>query len=220
MGRKAHRPPQGCGERERRSDRNEHPDTARRRTDTTWTHSRARLPMGGIRRGALRHLVVLVLLLAGTTDCWGAAPAGARTAPLAPSPSPQPTPVKFYVVADTGGGQREYLFDIAARTLGDGRRYPEIFELNKGRLQPDGQRLEDPAVINAGWVLLLPADAGGRGVQQGILPTFGASPPLGQRSEAAREGSGNDKAVESVVRGIAFVVVVLLMSFAVHLLRR
>jgi hypothetical protein len=62
---------------------------------------------------------------------------------------------------------------IAARTLGNGSRYREIFNLNKGRRQPNGGRLENPGVIEPGWVLKLPPDAAGPGVHFGTLPTSG-----------------------------------------------
>ncbi|SFE94979.1 LysM peptidoglycan-binding domain-containing protein [Blastococcus tunisiensis] len=54
---------------------------------------------------------------------------------------------------------RDTLGRIAARTLGDWERFDEIFELNRGRPQPDGRELTDARVIRPGWVLTLPADA-------------------------------------------------------------
>lgn len=49
------------------------------------------------------------------------------------------------------------LSSIAAEELGSPRRYPEIFDLNDGAVQPDGRRLEDPNLIVPGWALDLPA---------------------------------------------------------------
>ncbi len=57
--------------------------------------------------------------------------------------------------------RRDTLWDIAERHLGDPLRWPEIFELNKGRLQPDGRELKQAHWIFPGWVLLLPPDATG-----------------------------------------------------------
>jgi hypothetical protein len=71
---------------------------------------------------------------------------------------------KYYVVKAAKNGQREYLFQIAVATLGDGNRYREIFELNRDREQPGGGRLTDPTELRPGWVLLLPKDATGPGV--------------------------------------------------------
>ncbi len=45
---------------------------------------------------------------------------------------------------------------IAERELGDADLWAWLFELNKGRLMPDGQRLEWPDELRAGWVLVLP----------------------------------------------------------------
>jgi hypothetical protein len=71
---------------------------------------------------------------------------------------------RYYIVKAAENGQREYLFQIAVATLGNGNRYREIFELNRDREQPDGGRLTDPMELRPGWVLLLPKDATGPGV--------------------------------------------------------
>jgi hypothetical protein len=72
-------------------------------------------------------------------------------------------------VQSSNNGEPEFLFAIAQRYLGDGDRFDEIFELNKGRRQPDGGALTVPTSLNPGWVLILPADAEGPGVQFGRL---------------------------------------------------
>src|SRR5581483_4979111 len=51
------------------------------------------------------------------------------------------------------------LWDLAERYLGDGYRATELFELNRGRPQPDGGALTDPGVIRPGWVLQIPRPA-------------------------------------------------------------
>ncbi|MEP7025844.1 MAG: hypothetical protein ABJB47_19005, partial [Actinomycetota bacterium] len=89
---------------------------------------------------------------------------------LAAAASPSPARVKLYVVPRRRHGKPVTLYGIAARTLGDGTRFMEIFRLNKGRLQPAGGRLKNPLVIHAGWVLELPKDAHGPGVHLGRLP--------------------------------------------------
>lgn len=73
---------------------------------------------------------------------------------------------RHYYVVGTG----DYLFRIAVRTLGDGNRYPEIYQLNEGRVQDDGASLTDPVVLHPGWILLLPDDASGGSVRIGPLP--------------------------------------------------
>jgi DNA-binding SARP family transcriptional activator len=65
------------------------------------------------------------------------------------------------------------LWDIAVRFLGDGERWHEIYDLNRGKPQPDGGRLTDPNLIYSGWVLALPASP---------APPAGHHPPAGSRS--------------------------------------
>jgi hypothetical protein len=68
---------------------------------------------------------------------------------------------KLYRVQPPHGRHHDSLWEIAQRHLGDGRRYKEIFELNKDRVQPDGTRLTHAALIRPGWILMMPADATG-----------------------------------------------------------
>ena len=85
--------------------------------------------------------------------------------------------VKYYVVAASYAGQPETLTAIAKRYLGSGDRSSEIFNLNANRTQPDGARLTNPDQLRAGWVLVLPWDAVGAEVRQGIPPSAPASRP-------------------------------------------
>ncbi len=69
------------------------------------------------------------------------------------------------VAADDDQVQRTYrvrpgdtLSEISKALLGDANRYPEIFDLNKGKLQPGGGRLTDPNLIEPGLVLKIPTD--------------------------------------------------------------
>jgi hypothetical protein len=164
-------------------------------------------------RGAVPWLLCVVILAAVGIGA-------ARGAAAEPTPSPsaeQAGSVKYYIVGHTGTGEREYLFQIAAWTLGDGRRYMEIFELNKDRLQPDGRRLEDPLVLMPGWVLILPPDADGPGVFFGPPPIFGSA-----QASATSAQSGTESAWpgEGMVRAVALVVVTVILGVALHLLRR
>ena len=127
----------------------------------------------------------------------------------APAASADPTPttqqqgpsVKFFVVPAPQNGKTEFLFDIAQQTLGDGNRFPEIVELNRGRLQPDGGALDSPDAIEPGWILQLPPDAKGTGVQFGPLPqvtpptpTAASAQPVPPRSAATpTSGHGPDE---------------------------
>ena len=49
------------------------------------------------------------------------------------------------------------LWRIARIHLGSGDRWREIFDLNRGRVQPDGRSLRNPDLIQIGWVLELPS---------------------------------------------------------------
>ena len=143
-------------------------------------------------------LAVSAALAAGPALAAARAPAQAHAA-ASPSPSASPSParVKYYVVPRARHGQPPVtLYAIALTTLGNGSRFQEIFDLNKGRAQPNGGRLEDPQSIHAGWVLQLPPDASGPGVHIGRLPGTGkkhhaqASPsPSAQPTVPAAPGS-------------------------------
>ena len=76
-----------------------------------------------------------------------------------------PTAEKIYVVEPPVGRFHESLWEIAQKHLGDGRRYREIFELNKDHVQPDGSKLTIASLIRPGWVLRMPSDAHGPGIR-------------------------------------------------------
>jgi len=151
----------------------------------------AKVPLGGLNQLLARQLVAAVLLLttsaaglaptrlglgggvpprppAATVQAGGAAAApaagatadGEAEAVLADATEPRRAR-KLYVVRPPQGRHHESLWEIAERHLGDGRRYPEIFELNRGREQPDGDRLTLASLIRPGWVLVMPPDAVG-----------------------------------------------------------
>ena len=72
---------------------------------------------------------------------------------------------KIYVVKPPVGRYHESLWEIAQNHLGNGLRYREIFEMNKDHPQPDGTRLTMASLIRPGWVLRMPRDAYGPGVE-------------------------------------------------------
>lgn len=139
---------------------------------------------------ALRSIVVaLVFALAGPIGVGVAAqPAAAR--PVQQLRAEPGDPVKWYRVRASFDGQEEYLFEIAERFLGAGDRLDEIFRLNQGRLQPDGQRLTVPDVIEAGWVLRLPDDAEGPGVQFSPLPVVASAPAAASSADPRASSAG------------------------------
>ncbi len=91
---------------------------------------------------------------------------------------------KVYTVQAPKDGYHDNLWDIAERHLGDGRRYHEIYELNKDVQQPDGRRLELARLIQPGWELKMPDDAVGLTV----------APPPVEQAPAAPAPSGTDTA--------------------------
>jgi DNA-binding SARP family transcriptional activator len=60
---------------------------------------------------------------------------------------------------DPAIGVYDSLWRMAERKLGDGNRWPEIYELNKGKPQPDGGTFTHPGRIFPGEEMMLPVDA-------------------------------------------------------------
>lgn len=87
---------------------------------------------------------------------------------------------KVYTVAAPVNGYHDNLWDIASKHLGDGRRYKEIFELNKNLLQPDGGKLHLARLIQPGWHLVMPDDA--TGVAKLAVPVA-STPTQGPRAD-------------------------------------
>jgi membrane-anchored mycosin MYCP len=92
--------------------------------------------------------------------------------------------VKFYRVTASYQGAPETLTEIAARFLGGDARASEIFNLNSGRAQADGQTLADPNRLNPGWVLVMPWDAVGVDIQYGV--PGGSGPATGAPTAPGR----------------------------------
>ena len=86
----------------------------------------------------MRWAVLAVLVLVGI---WLVPTGPAHAAPAETG--------RYYVVGPPVDGQREYLYAIALRTLGNGNRYREIVDLNTGRAQPDGETFTDG--LGVGW---------------------------------------------------------------------
>ena len=100
---------------------------------------------------------------------------------------------KIYVVQPPVGRFHESLWEIAQKFLGDGRRYREIYELNSGRVQADGSKLTIASLIRPGWVLQLPADAHGPGIEMAHVPAAAGMEPAVRGAAATtpgRDGAG------------------------------
>jgi hypothetical protein len=151
----------------------------------------ARVPLAGGTQAVAHRLVTAALLLFTATVALSPAithHAAARPQPVAVAVMPgaaapgqhggpiaaelaisrdhaRPSVRKIYVVKPPIGRYHESLWEIADNHLGDGRRYPEIYELNKDHVQPDGSRLTIASLIRPGWVLHMPRDAHGPGIE-------------------------------------------------------
>jgi hypothetical protein len=178
----------------------------------------------GFSRTAARMAAAGLVITAIFAAVWTGSPASASSsAPRSPAAAAtSPTTVKYYIVPKAGNGGAQSLFTIAAKTLGDGNRYLEIFDLNKGRLQADGGRLTSPQSIKAGWVLELPANASGPGVHTGPLPgsTPPATPPASHRPTQAAAASSAGLPVGEAIAGGGALVVIAGAGLAVMLGRR
>lgn len=99
---------------------------------------------------------------------------------------------KLYRVQPPQGRNHDSLWEIADRHLGDGRRYKEIYELNKDRVQPDGQKLTEASLIRPGWILEMPADATGGDLITEMPPsTAGSSSTVTGSSAQTSAGSSS-----------------------------
>lgn len=94
---------------------------------------------------------------------------------------------KMYTVKTPKDGYHDNLWDIAEKHLGDGRRYTEIYELNKDRPQVDGRKLELARLIQPGWELVMPDDA--VGVEQVAPPAAQEAPAAPTDTDASAEMS-------------------------------
>jgi hypothetical protein len=120
----------------------------------------------------------------------------AGTAPARREATATPHGTKQYVVMPPQGRHHDSLWDISERYLGSGIRYREVFELNRGRLQPDGSKLTLESLIRPGWTLIMPADASGEGLIEvtSDMPAHDPSVPAtgaDAHSSAAHAGPGS-----------------------------
>ncbi|MGW5053961.1 BTAD domain-containing putative transcriptional regulator [Actinokineospora sp. NPDC004072] len=88
-------------------------------------------------------------------------------------------PAKSAVVRpfDSRTGVYDSLWRMAERTLGDGRRWSEIYRLNQGKSRPGGGAFTNPDLVFPGEVMALPEDAVVRGTPPARLPAEPVTPP-------------------------------------------
>lgn len=81
-----------------------------------------------------------------------------QVAAPATQPAQQAPATTTYVVPDDGKGPDTY-WDIAEAHCGGGEHWTQVWDLNRGRTQPDGAVMNDPGLLKPGWTVLLPATA-------------------------------------------------------------
>ncbi|WP_327695365.1 BTAD domain-containing putative transcriptional regulator [Streptomyces sp. NBC_00459] len=109
---------------------------------------------------------------ASTAAALGKQAADAASHAEAGGPSAKAEDTKYYRIQPPEGRHHDSLWEIAERHLGDGRRYGEIYQLNKDRVQPDGSRLSEASLIRPGWIMQMPGDARGGDLVE--MPSTGA----------------------------------------------
>ncbi|MEV4536298.1 LysM peptidoglycan-binding domain-containing protein [Asanoa sp. NPDC049518] len=128
-----------------------------------------RIPVPRLVRRIVTGLVGSVSVTAtGQVASVAAPPAVTATAHdvEAPSQSPQPSAgaaVQSAPKAKPNAVEHpvvrgDTLWDIADEHLDDPNRWDDIYDINKGRPQPDGRALRDPDLIQPGWRLTIPTD--------------------------------------------------------------
>ncbi|MCL3820198.1 hypothetical protein [Aeromicrobium wangtongii] len=101
---------------------------------------------------------------------------------------------KVYTVKAPKNGYHDNLWDISERHLGEGRRYHEIYELNKDRIQADGGKLQLARLIQPGWELQMPDDA--VGLERVAPPAPVEAPPAPPAGVPSTDASGDVAATD------------------------
>jgi subtilisin family serine protease len=123
----------------------------------------------------LQEIALYLSRAALVSACVSMILVAAAGAPAAADPSPPAREYQKYAVVRAVDGRPEALGQIALRVLGDDSRATEILELNRGRAEPGGKTVTGAGSLQVGWVLILPWDADGLGVEYGPVPD--AAPP-------------------------------------------
>ena len=100
---------------------------------------------------------------------------------------------RVYIVQPPQGHYHDNLWDIAERSLGDGRAYQQIYDLNAGRVQPDGRSLELARLIQPNWYLIMPEEATDIPRVEAVSPAPDPGPPApapAPARQAAADGAG------------------------------
>ena len=110
-------------------------------------------PLGQVQRQARIPATAPVVTSPAAPPVSSSPAPSAAVAPAVPTPPVSATTV-IYVVQP-----HDTLWDLAGAHLGNPLRWQELYNLNRGRLEPGGLALVNSNVLTAGWTLELPADA-------------------------------------------------------------
>lgn len=113
------------------------------------------------------------LALVGDASSLAAGPAASSSGPATMAPAPG-VPVDGPVVTVVPGDSP---WELAERHLGEGFRWREIWDLNRGVQQPDGHAWVEEDLIRPGWQLCMPSDAVGLEPPTPPAPAPAPSPP-------------------------------------------
>lgn len=124
-----------------------------------------------------------------TTAQLDSTPAAAAAVTAANASAQTPTPAETTAHVEAAGSAEggstitivrgDSLWALAQAHLGDGMRWQQIAELNTGRVMADGQAFDADRPLQAGWQLVLPADA------TGVATTAAAAPAAAQEVTVA-----------------------------------
>jgi LysM repeat protein len=127
----------------------------------------------GLRRAqsfaaALVATIALLWPTSSTTPAAQAQPAAITAPPPPPVMPAEPRPLacELAPIVEHLVVRHDTLWDLADRYLGDGQRWEEIFNANRGRFQPGGDSLDRPSLLRPGWTLQIPVD--GRSTTDGM----------------------------------------------------
>lgn len=111
------------------------------------------------------------------------------TAPKARTHVTSKAAVKEHAYHEVLVQRHDSLWRLAETHLGAGERWTEIYQLNRGRTQPDGRVLQDPDWIYPGWRLRLPLDPDHAAPHRHSGPTAGSQPRHSAEHDAPRHES-------------------------------
>lgn len=125
----------------------------------------------GFQRDLAKWAVNSVLALSVVAPTVGFSTSVANATPVTPAPVASTTQTVAVETAPVREEQQrtatqtvavehlDNLYSIAQKHLGDGSRWTEIADLNKGKTMNDGSTFSNPEVIRTGWELQIPDDA-------------------------------------------------------------